>query len=83
MKEELSTSVIDRLNEEYFSRLCDVTGEFCTDSSQEGQLGLMDEAIKDAQSKSGADFITNVTFYSTGSCVMLEGTGQKLVKATK
>ena len=58
----------------------EVTGEFCTDSSQEGQIGLMDEAIKDAQSKSGADFITNVTFYSTGSCVTLEGTGQKLVK---
>ncbi|MCB9024697.1 MAG: hypothetical protein H6625_00130 [Bdellovibrionaceae bacterium] len=58
----------------------EVTGEFCTDSSQEGQIGLMDEAIKDAQAKSKADFITNVTFYSTGQCVTLEGTGHTLVK---
>ncbi|MCB0356322.1 MAG: hypothetical protein KDD40_04905 [Bdellovibrionales bacterium] len=59
----------------------EVTGEFCADSgSDEGQIGLMDEAINDAQSRSGADFISNATFYSTGKCVSLEGTGHKVTK---
>ncbi len=58
----------------------EVTGEFCTDSSDKGQVGLMDEAIKAAEASSGADFITNVTIYVSGSCVTLEGTGFKVVK---
>ncbi|MCB0391780.1 MAG: hypothetical protein KDD58_10830 [Bdellovibrionales bacterium] len=58
----------------------EVTGEFCADTGNDkGEIGLMDEAINDAQSRSGADFITNATFYSTGKCVMLEGTGHKIL----
>lgn len=57
-----------------------VTGEFCAEMSKSGTFGLMDEAIKDAQRKSKVDFITHVTFYSTGKCVSLEGTGVKVIK---
>lgn len=59
----------------------EVTGEFCADSgSDSGTIGLLDEAIKDAQNKSGADFISNAIFYSKGNCVMVEGMAMKIKK---
>lgn len=59
----------------------EVTGEFCADStSDSGTVGLLDEAIKDAQNKSGADWITNAVFYSKGNCVIVEGMAMKIKK---
>lgn len=59
----------------------EVTGEFCADSTGDsGTIGLLDEAIKDAQNKSGADYITNAIFYSKGNCVMVEGMAMKIKK---
>lgn len=57
-----------------------VKGEFCADSMRDkGTVGLMDEAIKSAQTQHNVDFITNAIFYARGSCVEVEGTGQKVV----
>jgi len=58
-----------------------IEDKWCTDSSKDnGTIGMMDEAIKSAQQKSGADFITNATFYLEGvSCVVVNGTGMKKV----
>ena len=40
--------------------------------------GLMDEAIRNAQNKSGADFITNATFYlELNGCVVVNGIAMK------
>lgn len=59
-----------------------VEGKFCTDSSKDsGTIGLMDEATRAAQKQSGADFITNATFYLEGmSCVVVNGTAVKKAK---
>ena len=61
----------------------DVSGQFCPDTfGDSGQVGLLDEAIKDAQKKSGADFITNAAFWrENGNCITISGTGQKLQTA--
>ena len=58
-----------------------VTGSFCADiSNDKGNVGLFDEAIKSAQSQSSVDFITNVTFWrDQKGCILLEGTGQKII----
>ena len=58
-----------------------VTGTFCADmSNDKGSVGLFDEAIKSAQSQNSVDFITNVSFWRDQSgCIILEGTGQKIV----
>jgi len=53
----------------------EVTGQFCTDSSHSGTMGLMDEATRDAQKNSKVDFILNATYYQEGSCMTVEGTG--------
>ena len=45
-----------------------------------GNIRLMDEAVKDAQNKSGVDFITNAVFYASAKCVSVEGTGNKVTK---
>jgi len=59
----------------------DVSGKFCSDQfNDKGQIGLFDEAIKQAQKQSGTDFITNASFFSEGSCVTVEGTGQKIAE---
>jgi hypothetical protein len=56
-----------------------VTGRYCKGTSQKnGEYGLMDEVINDAQTKSGADYITEVSFWLEGGCIVLEGTGQKI-----
>lgn len=56
-----------------------VTGQFCTDSSHEGTYGLMDEAVKNAQKTSGADFLINASFFQTGGCMIVEGTGATIL----
>lgn len=57
-----------------------VAGEFCTDlTGDSGNIGLFDEAIKAAQTKAGVDFILNASFWSSGKCVSIEGTGAKIV----
>ncbi|MBI2522428.1 MAG: hypothetical protein HYV97_18555 [Bdellovibrio sp.] len=61
-----------------------VEDKFCPSASKDqGQhIGLMDEAIRSAQSKSGADFITNATFFmELNGCVVVNGTAIK--KASK
>lgn len=66
-------------NGKRLKQIGDVTGEFCTDTfGDSGNIGLMDEAIKDAQKKSGADFILDARFFAKGGCVSVEGTGAKL-----
>ena len=55
-------------------------GRFCPDPfNQQGQIGMMDEAIKDAQKNSKADYLTNVTVYREGNCVVVTGTPMKIV----
>lgn len=55
-------------------------GRFCSDPfKQSGQIGLMDEAIKDAQKSSNADFLRNVTVYKEANCVIVTGTPLKVV----
>lgn len=58
-----------------------VTGQFCSDMHNDrGTIGLFDEAVKSAQQTNKIDFITNVTFWRDGNgCVLLEGTGQRLM----
>ena len=61
-----------------------VKGEFCADSMRDAKrgvaVGLMDEAVKRAQEEHKVDFITNATFYSSGSCMIVEGTGQRAAR---
>ena len=57
-----------------------VSGEFCPDMrNDKGTLGLIDESTKRAQDASGADFITSATYSMKGNCIVLEGTGQKVI----
>mgnify|MGYP006969410251 CR=1 FL=1 len=66
---------------ETLKSVVDVQGQFCTDMGNDsGNIGLMDEAVKDAQNKSGVDFITNAVFYASAKCVSVEGTGNKVTK---
>lgn len=65
---------------EKLTEMGQVEGNFCADSSHRGSLGLMDEAIKNAQKKSNSDFILNATFYVTGQCMSVEGTAAKISK---
>lgn len=59
----------------------EVSGEFCPDSFNDtGNVGLLDEAIKKAQKSNKADFLTHVTFYSQGRCVLVEGTAMRITK---
>ncbi len=61
----------------------DVEGEFCADQfNDKGSVGLIDMAVQNAQTKSGADWITNASFWRSGSCVSVTGTGKKLAAAT-
>ncbi|OFZ49025.1 MAG: hypothetical protein A2381_15575 [Bdellovibrionales bacterium RIFOXYB1_FULL_37_110] len=62
----------------------DVKGEFCADNlKQQGSFGLFDEAIKNAQSTNQVDFILNATFWATGNCMSVEGTGAKVASNKK
>jgi len=58
-----------------------VEGRFCSSAfNDKGTVGLIDEAIKDAQKKSGADFIVDARFFREGGCVGVEGTAAKIAK---
>jgi hypothetical protein len=61
----------------------DVESEFCPDHfNDKGQIGLLDEAIKNAQQKSGADWIMNASFWRDGNgCISVTGTGKKIATA--
>ncbi len=60
----------------------DVEGEFCANQfNDKGDVGLIDMAVHNAQTKSGADWITNASFWRSGSCVSVTGTGKKLTAA--
>lgn len=58
----------------------DVESEFCPDAmNDKGTIGLLDEAIKGAQMKSGADWIMNASFWRDGrGCISVTGTGKKI-----
>lgn len=58
----------------------DVKGEFCMDSSQSGTFGLLDEVTKKTQKENKIDMIMDATFYASGSCVEVEGTGAVLAR---
>lgn len=62
----------------------EVNSEFCPNSlKDEGQIGLLDEAISNAQKKSGADWIMNASFWRDGNgCISVTGTGKKIATAT-
>ena len=57
----------------------EVQGKFCPGDkkTQDNTFGLIDEAVRVAQDKSGADFLTNTVVYQKGMCVSVEGTGVK------
>jgi hypothetical protein len=60
----------------------DVEGEFCPDSmNDKGSIGLIDMAVDNAQKKTGADWITNASFWRSGNCMYVTGTGKKLAAA--
>ena len=58
----------------------EATGQFCTSSNDKGSMGLMDNAIKNAQMNSKVDFILNASFFQEGSCMTVEGTGARIVQ---
>jgi len=68
---------------QYLVEIGDVESEFCPDSfKDEGQIGLLDQAIINAQKKSGADWITNASFWRDGKgCSSVTATGKKLSTA--
>lgn len=58
----------------------EVESEFCPSAmNDKGDIGLLDEAIAAAQKKSGADWITNASFWRDMSgCISVTGTGKKI-----
>lgn len=46
-------------------------------TSRDHNVGLIDEAVMKAQKQSGADYLTDVTVYRDGRCVIVEGTAMK------
>lgn len=61
----------------------EVESEFCPDSwKDKGDIGLLDMAIQNAQTKTGADWITNASFWRDGrGCISVTGTGKKISAA--
>jgi hypothetical protein len=55
-----------------------VSAEYCQGddpvTSNDKNVGLIDEAVMKAQKKSGAAYISDATISQKGSCVMVEGT---------
>ena len=59
-----------------------VTGQFCAKTfDDKGNIGLLDESVKSAQTQAGVDYITNAVFWQEGSCITVEGTGAKVVSS--
>ena len=46
-------------------------------TSQDKNVGLIDEAVMKAQKESGAAYLTDVTVYRDGSCIVVEATAMK------
>lgn len=58
--------------------------KFCPNTFKDGgTLGLIDEAVKNFQKTTGADFITHAVFYREGNCMVVEGTPAKVVSSKK
>jgi hypothetical protein len=57
-----------------------VDSKFCPNTfSDEGQIGLHDEAISKAQKKTGADWIMKASFWHERSgCISVTGTGVRV-----
>ena len=61
-----------------------VTGQFCPDSFKDkGSIGLIDEAIKNAQETNKVDYIVNASVFHQGNCTLVEGTGAKVVSKSE
>ena len=58
-----------------------VSAEFCRGddpiTTEDRNVGLIDEAVMKAQKQSGAEYISDVTISQKGNCVMVEGTAMK------
>jgi hypothetical protein len=58
-----------------------VSAEYCQGddpiTSDDRNVGLIDEAVMKAQRQTGAEYISDVTISQKGSCVMVEGTAMK------
>lgn len=58
-----------------------VSAEYCKGddpiTSEDINVGLVDEAVMKAQRESGAEYISDVTITEKGGCVMVEGTAMK------
>ncbi len=55
--------------------------KFCPSSEDKGNIGLFDQAVINAQKTNGVDFITSASFWHENNCVILQGTGQKLISS--
>lgn len=49
-------------------------------TSQDKNVGLVDEAVMKAQKESGAAYLTDVTVYRDGSCIVVEATAMKVAQ---
>jgi len=59
----------------------EIEGKFCAEAFRKsGSYGLIDEAIKDAQRKSRADFIYDATVSQQGHCTFVSGTAAHIKK---
>jgi hypothetical protein len=58
-----------------------VSAEYCQGddpiTSNDRNVGLIDEAVMKAQKQSGAEYLGDVTISQKGSCVMVEGVVMK------
>ena len=58
-----------------------VSAEYCKGddpiTSNDPNVGLIDEAVMKAQKQSGAEYLGDVTITQKGSCVMVEGVAMK------
>ena len=56
----------------------DISSRYCAESfkrSNGKDIGMIDEAIKMAESEHKVDFILHANFYHEGDCVIVEGEG--------
>ncbi len=59
-----------------------VSAEYCEGddpitTTDDNNIGMIDEAVMKAQRQSGAEYISDVTVSQKGDCVMVEGTAMK------
>jgi|GEM_PF-4326154 len=63
----------------YLNAADPIESRFCPSGEDRGNVGLFDQAIKNAQASHHVDYISNATFWSENNCIILQGTGQKLI----